>query len=374
MHQENERWNESNRALVARIRDEILTDGPMGFDQFMERVLYDPDDGYYRSPDPAPGRSGDFLTAPEAHPIFGATLAGQIVAFDKELGDPSHFTIVEYGAGSGLLIRPLLAELRQAHPDLYERVKYTPIELNKTRLQELKSHLEDGGHGACLQMDLPSEGITGCIIANEFVDAFPARRLTRKDGALQEISVEWNEDWFAETIKPVTDTAALDYLERHRIELEENDIVEFHPGIETWMQEIGNLLQRGFALIIDYGYPADELFSAHRRTGTLKAYYQHGVSNEYYRGIGHQDLTAHVNFSELVWHSERQGFTSAPIRTQAEFLEQLGLGERMYRLQSNPNLTADDYLAARAAVLRMIDPGAMGRFRVLTLTRLQNRS
>ena len=57
------------------IRDEIRRDGPMTFARFMEMALYDPARGYYRSPDARPGRAGDFLTAPEAHPIFGWTIA-----------------------------------------------------------------------------------------------------------------------------------------------------------------------------------------------------------------------------------------------------------------------------------------------------------
>ena len=64
-------------ALVARIRDEIEARGPITFARFMTLALYDAEGGYYRSDTPRPGREGDFLTAPEAHPIFGwATRAG----------------------------------------------------------------------------------------------------------------------------------------------------------------------------------------------------------------------------------------------------------------------------------------------------------
>jgi SAM-dependent MidA family methyltransferase len=369
MTQHDERWTESKAELLSRIRDEILVRGPIRFDRFMEMALYDPDHGYYRAPESAPGRTGDFITAPEAHPIFGATLAGQIVAFDSELGSPSPFTIIEYGAGGGLLIRPLLAELRQQHPSLYERIQYTPVELNTSRLAELQAHLSEGGHGDCLQSKVPEGGVTGCIIANEFVDAFPVRRIVRQEHALNEIHVAWNGDWFVEMTIPVDDPIVLEYLTRHQFELSNGDVIEIHPGIESWIHELERSLRNGFALIIDYGYPASELFADHRRHGTLKAYFQHGVSNEYYRGIGRQDLTAHVNFSELGWHASKHGFTLERIQAQAELLEQLGLGERMVNLQQNPDLTADDYLAVRAAVLRMIDPGAMGRFRVMLLSR-----
>ena len=44
-----------------------------------------------------------------------------------------------------------------------------------------------------------------------------------------------------------------------------------------------------------------------------------------------------------------------------------GIGELLVTLQQTPGMTAEEYLGTRAAVMRMIDPGAMGRFRVLVL-------
>jgi SAM-dependent MidA family methyltransferase len=364
-----ERWNESNSDLVSIIRDEIQQHGPIRFDRFMELALYHPDHGYYRSSAPAPGRSGDFITAPEAHPIFGATLAKQIVTFDTMLNHPTSFTLIEYGAGAGRLIRPLLAELRQQHPELYERIRYSPVELNEVRLDELRAHLEAGGHADRIQSESPENGVTGCVIANEFVDAFPVRRCSRQNGELAEVFVAWQNGWFTEIRQLTDDPELTGYVNRHQLSLSEGRVVEFHPGISEWVAEVDQKLERGQVLVIDYGYPADELFRDHRQQGTLKAYFQHGVSNEFYRGVGRQDLTAHVNFSEIIWHAQQRGFQMTRLTTQAELLEELGLGERLFNLQSNPNLTADDYLAVRAAVLRMIDPGAMGRFRVLMLGR-----
>jgi SAM-dependent MidA family methyltransferase len=359
--------SESNPELVTIIREEIERVGPIRFDRFMDLALYHPEHGYYRVAQPAPGRAGDFITAPEAHPVFGATLAAQIVDFDELLDHPDDFWIVEYGAGSGMLIRPVLAEIRQKHPEFYSRITYCPIELNHARRAELEQHLTNGDHAERLALNPPNKGTTGCLLANEFLDAFPVRRITRRDGALHEEMVDWQDGWFAGVTVQTEDPDVIEYISRHQLDLEDGDWIEYHPGIETWVGDAARMLARGFSLVIDYGYPAEELFTGHRRGGTLKAYYRHGVSSEIFRGIGRQDLTAHVNFSEIEWHALRQGLSVAGLTTQAELLANLGIGERLVSLQQNPDLTADDYLAVRAAVLRMIDPGAMGRFRALIL-------
>ncbi|MEX2426553.1 MAG: SAM-dependent methyltransferase, partial [Thermomicrobiaceae bacterium] len=160
-----------------------------------------------------------------------------------------------------------------------------------------------------------------------------------------------------------------DYIHRHGITLNDGELIEMHPGFAEWIERASQRLNRGYGLIIDYGYPADQFFAEHRRAGTLKAYYQHGVSTETYRGIGKQDLTAHINFSEVEWHARQRGFSQLGLTTQADLLGALGIGDRLVHLRTNPALSSDDYLSVRAAVLRMIDPGAMGRFRALFLGR-----
>ena len=88
-------------ALVGRIRAEIAANGPMPFARFMELALYDPDGGYYRSAEARPGRGGDFLTAPELHPIFGRDAGPGGWRVWERLGRPDPFVIREHGAGDG---------------------------------------------------------------------------------------------------------------------------------------------------------------------------------------------------------------------------------------------------------------------------------
>jgi len=86
-----------DQALAARIRAEIEADGPMTFARFMDLALYAAEGGYYRSAEARPGREGDFLTAPELHPIFGEAVATQLIEVWERLGQPDPFVVEEHG-------------------------------------------------------------------------------------------------------------------------------------------------------------------------------------------------------------------------------------------------------------------------------------
>ena len=78
----------SDPELEALIRAEIAAGGPMTFARFMELALYHPDCGYYRGARRGRVGRGDFLTAPEAHPIFGRAIARLAADVWSALGRP----------------------------------------------------------------------------------------------------------------------------------------------------------------------------------------------------------------------------------------------------------------------------------------------
>ncbi len=55
--------------------------------------------------------------------------------------------------------------------------------------------------------------------------------------------------------------------------------------------------------------------------------------------------------------------------TQAEALIGLGIEGRLRAIQEDPATSLEDYLLIRSALMRMLDPAAMGRFRVLAFGR-----
>ena len=55
--------------------------------------------------------------------------------------------------------------------------------------------------------------------------------------------------------------------------------------------------------------------------------------------------------------------------TQAEFLVGAGTDELLRAIQSDPATSMEAYLEVRSALMRMLDPAAMGRFRVMAFGR-----
>ena len=148
-------------ALVARIHAEIDRDGPITFARFMDLALYDPDGGYYRADAARPGRDGDFLTAPEAHPIFGAALARAVADAWDRLDRPVPFVLREYGAGTGALGAAILGGVHAERPDLAEVLRYQPIEAEATRLDALAARFEGAGLSPALDRDATPGRIDG---------------------------------------------------------------------------------------------------------------------------------------------------------------------------------------------------------------------
>jgi SAM-dependent MidA family methyltransferase len=358
--------------LVARIRDEIGRLGPITFARFMTLALYDPDGGYYRAGDARPGRAGDFLTAPEAHPIFGWTLARAIADAWRRLGRPATFTLREHGAGTGTLALAILEGLSRDEPDLAASIGYLPVEVEPRRLDALTARFEAAGVAdriAASGRDGPGP-IVGVVLANEVLDALPTHRVVMRGATLREVMVGWSEGRFVDIEDAPSTPALASRLAADGVTLVDGQRAEICLELDAWLADAAAGLERGLLLAIDYGHPAIELYDpVRRREGTLRAYVRHTVHDDPYRHVGRQDLTAHVDVTAVVAAARSAGLTHLGTTTQAELLAELGAGDLLHGLGSDPTTTIEDYLAARAALLRMIDPAAMGRFRVMAFGR-----
>src|SRR5262245_48094436 len=140
--------------LVEHLLRRIQQDGPISFYDYMEEVLYHPEFGYYSSVRNPLGREGDFYTSADVDPIFGALIARKFATMASETGvAPENFTIVELGAGTGVLAREILR--RQPFP-------YRIIERSAAMRARQQQTL--AGRRVEWTEDLP-ENLTGCVFS-----------------------------------------------------------------------------------------------------------------------------------------------------------------------------------------------------------------
>ena len=154
------------------------------------------------------------------------------------------------------------------------------------------------------------------------------------------------------------------------IELVDGQTAEICLAIDRWVADAAAGLGRGLLLLIDYGHAATDLYDpVRRRDGTLRAYVRHRVHDDPYRHVGRQDLTAHVDVTAVERAAAAAGLAHLATTTQAEFLVGAGTDELLRAIQADPATSLEAYLEVRSALMRLLDPAAMGRFRVMAFGR-----
>ncbi|MCX5724805.1 MAG: SAM-dependent methyltransferase [Nitrospirae bacterium] len=355
--------------LVAAISSEISKDGPIPFVRFMELALYHPQYGYYmRQPDNADqeriGWSGDFYTSSDVHPILGRAIAAQARQMDELLGHPTPFTIVEMGAGKGLLARDCLAAIHARQDDFSSRVRYVLIErspaMQALQRQNLAPWLNQPGLVTWIEgLDaLGPQSVTGLFFSNELVDAFPVHRIQMVADQPQELFVDCRDGRFEECLMPLSTPALGHYLQRLNQTWREGYRTELNLQALEWMEQVAQRIDRGFVVTIDYGHTAQDLYGPERKNGTFLCYYQQLTGDMPYERIGQQDMTAHVDFTSLATVGAAAGLHVTGFTNQMSFLMGLGVEEMLGQL--------DPESPEFGAAIHLLKPDGMGRtFKIL---------
>ncbi len=341
------------------IRRRIADSGGIPFAEFMEIALYYPD-GYYARRGRI-GAGGDYFTSPTAHPAFGALLAAQIFAMWRALGCPSPFWIVECGAGDGILAVDLMEFAERQLPDFARAVRYVAID----RMSARSRPSTPAGVSWAASTALPLRGVVGCVVSNELIDAFPVHRFQIEGGRPLEVFVAAGADGsFTERLREPTTPLIAERLAPALARLPDGYRGEVNAGIDGWAASAAAALDRGFALTIDYGDEAGELYSPRRAGGTLQTHYRHTAGGSPYQRVGRQDITARVDFSALIESGRAVGLAPVFLTTQAELLTSLGI-RRMESYIASAGLDRAAELANLRAIRRLAAPDGLGAFRAL---------
>lgn len=385
--------------LVALIAAEIQNNaGWLPFSRYMELALYTPGLGYYTAGARKFGEAGDFITAPELSSLFGRTLARQLI----QIMQASSPHILELGAGSGKLALDILSEL-EVLGELPERYAILEVsaDLRQRQQQLIAERLPHLAERVRWLNALPDQ-ISGAVIGNEVLDALPVHlvhwqaadappspasgrgaggeglcslepipneslsRQREREQVLLERGLSLTESgqlcW---QDRPITDPALL--AAAQRIQVPDDYLSELPLAANGLITSLGQRLQHGALLFIDYGFGAREFYHPQRDRGTLMCHYRHYAHDDALFLPGLQDITAHVDFTAVAEAGIDAGLAFLGYTSQAYFLLNCGITE-LLKLVSPDDLKA--YVPLSGQLQKLTSPAEMGElFKVIALGR-----
>ena len=337
--------------MLERVHKAILAaQGWLPFDQFMAMALYEPGLGYYANQQPKfgtmPQSGSDFVTAPELSPLFGAALAQQVAEALKATGTDE---VWEFGAGSGALAHQLLSELKRLGCSIK---RYNIMDLSSTLKARQQAKLAEFGNQVQWLSQWP-DTLQGVVVGNEVLDAMPVKLLNRIQGVWHErgvvvADVATHPDGLAWEDRPTELKPPLEPLGDH------DYLTEIQPQGEAFVASLAERLlaseKGGAAFFMDYGFPESEFFHPERHMGTVMCHQAHKADANPLADVGLKDITAHVNFTGIALAGQEAGLQVLGYTSQARFLLNLGLAERM----------SEAPLPERAQAMKLISEHEMG--------------
>ena len=359
---ESQRHEALKAFIIEKIRE---AGGGIPFSEYMQHSLYTPELGYYMAHPNIFGATEekDFVTAPEVSSLFGQTLANVCHAILKEM---PHAVILELGAGSGKLAMDLLEALEKLGtlPEAYWIYDVSPA-----LRDEQKERLNSQAIPVKWLEKLPEQPFCGIVIANEVLDAMPAQKFQVGDKECFECFVTYRDGIFQEEYRPTQDLD-IQQLGHYIREGNSPEILKARPyqserlpELTSFFNTLSASLQQGAVLLIDYGFPRHEFYHPDRHMGTLMCHQRQRTHADPYHQVGLQDITTHVDFTDVAEKAFDAGFAVAGYTQQAAFLMNAGI------------LLLAEHIKTKTEIQLLTSPSEMGElFKVMALTKALNIS
>jgi SAM-dependent MidA family methyltransferase len=306
--------------------------------------------------------------------LFSRCLARQAADVLRETsGD-----VLELGAGSGRMAADVLLELESmdALPTRYRILEVSAdlAERQRARIAQLPEALSRRVEWLDRWPETPMRGV---VLANEVLDAMPVERfvLRHRPGGLdvRALGVGLARDGFElreMSPSPQLMHAVADIVEGLPAPLPDGYVSETCLSYQPWMASLAEHLERGAALLIDYGLPRAHLYHPERKDGTLRCHFRQRAHDDPFVYPGLQDITAWVDFTRVAEAADTAGLDVLGFATQAAFL----IGAGMESLLTTELTAAGDDARIQARLAgearRLMLPGEMGEiFKVIALGR-----
>ena len=352
---------EHSELLKAKIASQIASQGGwIPFSRYMEMALYEPGMGYYSAGAHKLGPGGDFTTAPELSPLFGAAICSTLIPVLEGLKAQNLPTqILEFGAGTGKLASSILTRLHDLN---FTLDRYDIVEISPDLAQRQQEHISN----TILQLDsqthchwlseLPKD-FKGVILANEMIDAIPCDVIVYQNGFWYWYGVAFeNGKLLWKTGLPVEQNLLPATLVSGNFS--EGYVTELHAPANAWMRQVAKHLHSGLFLTLDYGFPEGEYYHPQRLEGTLIAHHRHHAIQDPFHLPGLCDLTTHVDWSQIARAALEENADDVYLTNQAAYLLDTGIGDIALEIgdPSNPEM----FLPISNALQKLLSEAEMG--------------
>ncbi len=321
-------------------------------DEFVEQVLYEPNNGYYTKKIPF-GSQGDFVTAPTISNLFSEIITIWVVSVWEKLGKPKNFNFVELGPGDGSLAKVFVDTVKK-FPDLNNAINIFLYEKSDFLKDVQKKKLKNTKIKWIKNFDNINKGPV-IFFGNEFFDAIPIKQFSLKKKKLLE------KYYYINPLSGLTEVYAdakdedIKMIKKFKV-LKNLKFIEFPKlgffELDEIIKKIKNL--SGGILLIDYGY----LNVVNRSTLQTVMKNKKMNMNHLFKNLGRADITSLVNFSLLKEFFVKNKLKVKDIVTQKFFLEKMGIIERAKILEKNMTFKQKDYMSL--TLMRLLQKELMG--------------
>jgi len=293
----------------------------------MQQALYHPEYGYYSSDRAKIGRLGDYFSNVSVGPLFGELLTAQCAEIWERLGRIEDFVVVEQGAHHAEFARDVLESAKLRFPQFFDALRYRIVEpFSKLRNRQVATLQMFGDRVEWRESLDQLETFTGLHFSNELLDSMPV--------GLRNKFVDFVGDGFV-----FVDSTNEQRTNQSQLE---------------WIERIAARLQRGFILIVDYGFVRSEF----REMVQVRA--KQLLLESPFEQIGQADITAHINWTDIGEYAGKNGLKICGFTDQHHFLTGI--------LSDRPQIVVDE--KSKRALQTLLHPEMLGRsFQVLGLAK-----
>mgnify|MGYP001182581267 FL=1 len=321
-------------------------------DEFVEKVLYHPDIGYYTKKIPF-GRQGDFITAPTISNLFSEIVVIWLISCWEKLGKPKNFNFVELGPGDGSFAKVLVDTIK----NFREFNKSTKIYLYEKSdlLKKVQSKKINSLKVKWINNFKSIKKGPIIFFGNEFFDAIPIKQysffkkdlyekyyIINKKSRLDETYHKASSKDFSE-IKSFKTLKNLKFIEYPKQGFKELD------KIVHKISELG-----GGIMLIDYGY----LNLVNKSTLQTVMNNKKMNINSLFKNLGRVDITYLVNFTLLKEYFLKKKLKVKNIVSQKFFLEKMGIIQRAKILEKKMTQKQEEYMSL--TLMRLLHKDLMG--------------